>query len=188
MNPLPPPVAVHRGQLVKRAILVSALVLSVLVVAANLFRPRTDDAFVTANVVGLAPRVSGPVVRVAAADNRFVRQGDLLFEVDPIPYQHAVDRAEAQQKQAEDSLNRMTPLLPKAFVTPEQVDQAEAAKRVADANLASARYDLEGCRVVAPFDGYVVNLNLSEGAFAHAGAEVVTLVDARSWYVIADFR
>jgi multidrug efflux system membrane fusion protein len=42
--------------------------------------------------------------------------------------------------------------------------------------------------VSAPFAGKVVNLNISNGAFARAGAEVFTLVDTRTWYVVANFR
>src|SRR5262249_22376468 len=43
-------------------------------------------------------------------------------------------------------------------------------------------------RVYAPFSGHVVNLNISKGAFARAGADVFTLVDTATWYVVANFR
>src|SRR5262245_3179116 len=62
--------------------------------------------------------------------------------------------------------------------------------RVASAEAAvhSAELDLGYCRMVAPFTGKVVNLNISEGAFARAGADVFALVDTRTWYVVANFR
>ena len=51
-----------------------------------------------------------------------------------------------------------------------------------------AALDLSYCRVTAPFRGRVVNLNISKGAFARAGADVFTLVDTATWYVVANFR
>jgi multidrug efflux system membrane fusion protein len=52
----------------------------------------------------------------------------------------------------------------------------------------TARYNLDNCRVYAPFDTRVTNLNISEGAYAHVGQEVFTLIDARTWWVIGNFR
>src|ERR1700751_1310643 len=57
--------------------------------------PRTDDAVARANLIGIAPRVSGPIINVDVRDNQFVRSGDLLFEIDPADFQLAVDRAQA---------------------------------------------------------------------------------------------
>jgi membrane fusion protein, multidrug efflux system len=59
---------------------------------------------------------------------------------------------------------------------------------VAEAAVHSAELDLSYCSVRAPFTGLVVNLNISKGAFARAGTDVFTLVDTRSWYVVANFR
>src|ERR1044071_9990974 len=58
-------------------------------------RPQTDDATVRANFVGIAPQVSGHIVEVRVHDNQFVHKGDLLFVVDPRPYEIAVARARA---------------------------------------------------------------------------------------------
>jgi multidrug resistance efflux pump len=58
----------------------------------------------------------------------------------------------------------------------------------AEAAVHAAELDLAYCRVVAPFTGKVVNMNISKGAFARAGAEVFTLVDTHTWYVVANFR
>src|SRR5256884_3735960 len=58
----------------------------------------------------------------------------------------------------------------------------------AEAALHSAELDLEFTRVRAPFSGRVVNLNISNGAFARSGVEVFTLVDTGTWYVMANFR
>jgi multidrug efflux system membrane fusion protein len=71
------------------------------------------------------------------------------------------------------------------------VDRIETliAQRPAKAAKAlNAKLDLEYCRVVAPFDAYVTNMNISEGAYAHAGSAVFTLIDTRNWWVIANYR
>jgi multidrug efflux system membrane fusion protein len=52
----------------------------------------------------------------------------------------------------------------------------------------TARLDLERTRVVAPFNAYVTNMNISQGAYAHPGAPMFTLIDTRTWYVIANYR
>jgi multidrug efflux system membrane fusion protein len=52
----------------------------------------------------------------------------------------------------------------------------------------TARYNLNNCRVYAPFDARVTNLTISEGAYAHIGQQVFTLIDARTWWAVANFR
>ena len=294
-------------------------------------RPQTDDATVRANFVGIAPQVSGHIVELRVRDNQQVKQGDLLFLIDPRPYEialaraqatlaltrkevdglrnsassaasgvtkaaaqldasaadvrrretdpvaadaeiarleaqraaseAALRRAQAELKQAGDHLSRLEPLLPRQFVTEDRVedartkqvsaamaveqartsvvavdaalDEARARKRAAVAALAATRaqhvateaslqqsrseraraedavgqvagmnarvaaaeavvraaeLDLEYTRVQAPFNGRVVNLNISTGAFARSGADVFTLVDISTWYVMANFR
>jgi multidrug efflux system membrane fusion protein len=76
-------------------IVASALVLSVYVYRLNFANPRTDDAAVRANVVGIAPHVGGPIVELAVVDNQPVKAGDLLFVIDPRPYQARLDRLKA---------------------------------------------------------------------------------------------
>jgi multidrug resistance efflux pump len=185
-TPLPDRSALGAG--IKWAILISAVILAGIVYHLYANYPRTDDASVTANVVGIAPRVSGPITRIAVTDNQYVKAGDLLFDIDPVPYQDAVDSAEAQKMHTGDFLARLQALVGSGGVTKEQVDEALANDKAAQASVTTARYDLDGCRVVAPFDGFVTNLNVSNGAYAHAASEVITMVDARNWYVIANFR
>jgi membrane fusion protein, multidrug efflux system len=272
--------------------------------------PRTDDAEVFANFIGIAPQVEGPILHLNVKDNQYVKQGELLYEIDDRPYQYKLEsaiseqaalegqivdlrrsiaaqvsavsvskagiassqadvarssatveqgradvanaeqgvlRAKAEWTYASNNLHRLEPLLPKQFVTVDQVDrartsevaQAEALKQaesqllLAQASLKSAeaqaersaanldeskaqheqaqnavttleplvnqrgareaavknaRYDLNNCRVYAPFDARVTNLNISEGAYAHIGQQVFTLIDARVWWAIGNFR
>jgi membrane fusion protein, multidrug efflux system len=52
----------------------------------------------------------------------------------------------------------------------------------------TAQYNLNNCRVYAPFDARVTNLTISEGAYAHTGEQIFTLIDTRSWWIIGSYR
>jgi multidrug efflux system membrane fusion protein len=235
------------GLAVMALIIATDLVLSLYVARAYYLHPRTDDAYVRANIVGVAPQVSGTLVQLAVHDNEHVKPGQLLFQIDPRPYQaeldleqarltlanleidaldHAIAAAKARQVQAEADatydaqyLNRIQPLLKEDFVTANevanarsklaaeravvadaenQVRQAEsqlgqygainARRSEAQASVYKAQLDVGYCRVTAPFDGYVTNLNIAIGQYANEGKEVISLVDNRVWYVMANFR
>src|SRR3989441_10744915 len=319
------------GRLIGASIVAGAAIAVVVTLLQWETRPQTDDATVRANFVGIAPQVSGHIIDLRVHDNQFVREGGLLFVVDPRPYEIAVararanlaltrkevdglrnavftaeaavaradaqldasaadvvrreadpvaadaeiarlqaqrvaseaalQRARAELRNAEDHLARLEPLLPEKFVTEDKVDEArtkrisaamaaeqartsilaadaavaearagqqaalatlaatraqhlateaalqqsksergraeDAVGQVADMNarvaaaeaaVHAAELDLEYTRVRAPFSGRVVNLNISTGAFARSGAEVFTLVDTGTWYVMANFR
>ena len=292
------------------AIILAAAITGLLVARLTTINPRTDDAEVFANFIGMAPLVNGPIMKLPIADNQLVKQGDLLFEIDPRPYAYAlasaksaretlegqivdegrtiaaqksgvgvaqastrsadaglsrassavneakadvanseaaVQRAAAELEYASNNLKRLEPLLSKQFVTVDQIDQVrttEVARRQAlqqarsqlalsEARLDSAnavykqavavleqsheqvqqathavttlepllaqrsgraaaidnaQYDLDNCDVYAPFDARVTNLTISNGAYAHAGQQVFTLIDTRVWWAIANFR
>src|SRR5258705_1493858 len=242
------------GRVLGLGILVIAIGLAVYVVYDLDQSPRTDDAFVRADTIGVAPQVSGRIASLHVRDNQAVKQGDVLFDIDAEPYRPAlerartaldglekqtglpqrdvnaqksaataaragIDRAQAQANQAADSLARIEPLLAKEYVPAEQVDQARTAKRSAQAALevarrdadraraavsgvdalvaklgelraavATAEYDLRQTVVRAPFDGRVVDLDIAQGEYAATGRRLFTLIDARTWYVIANFR
>src|SRR6266850_1376613 len=72
-----------------------AVVLSLWAWDLNERHPRTDDAITRANIIGIAPRVSGPIIKINVTDNQFVKGGDLLFEIDPADFQLNVDRAKS---------------------------------------------------------------------------------------------
>ena len=260
----------------------AAVILGLIVLYHENSYPRTEDAEVFANFIGIAPQVDGPLVRLNVADNQFVRKGELLYEIDERPYRYAletansdqaalegqimdeqrkiaaqhsavsvaqenihsaeaevtdaergVSRARAEWTYANNNLHRIEPLLTKQFVTVDQVDrartsetsmaealsQAESQLDVSQAKLKSvsaqhdqamhavttleplinqrgaraaavkiAQYNLDNCRVYAPFDARVTNLTISEGAYAHIGRQVFTLIDARTWWAVGNFR
>jgi len=164
--------------------------------------PRTDDAAARANVVGIAPRVSGQTIKLNVQDNQAVKKGDVLFEIDPEDYRLILEKAKAelatvdrQLAQARDTLHRMEPLLPRGFETAENIDKARTAVTTLEAQRDSAiatinlqELHLSYCKVIAPFDGRVINLNISAGAHVTEGVPVFSLLDTTKWYVIANFR
>jgi len=298
------------GRFLGILIVAAALVSVLLVVRRFHVDPQTDDAEVFANLIGIAPEVEGRIVKIAVKDNQYVRKGELLFQIDPIPYQYALETAQSQQATlegqirdlqrsigaqtsaiqaarassnsaqariaskdaaveaaqaavdaakaelsreqadytyAENNVLRLEPLLAQQFVTVDLVDQARTSRSVkgqavrqarsrlalAEADWAAAvaqqkealagyqqtqaqvdqsiksvaildpligqreareaavkdaEYNLKRCSVYAPFDARVSNLSISEGAYAHIGQQAFTLIDARTWWVIANFR
>lgn len=298
------------GRVISIASILCALITGLLVIRQTEVNPRTDDAEVFANFIGVAPVVSGPIVKLNVVDNQLVKQGDLLFDIDERPYAYAlaqakssraslegeivdqgrtiaalgsavdvakaneksaeanvaraaaavdqakadvvnakaaVDRADAETAYATNNLHRVEPLLAKQFVTVDQIDQARTLQTtrqqasaqarsqlvLAQATLSSAQaqykqaeaqfeqsqhqvqqathavttleplttqrsgrsaaidlaqYNFDNCRYIAPFDGRVTNLTISEGAYAHTGLEIFTLIDSRVWWAVANFR
>ena len=162
--------------------------------------PWTRDGRVKANVVQVAPDVSGLVTAVAVHDNQDVKKGDVLFEIDRARFQLAVDQAQAAVRsqqvahdQAARDVKRNRAL--GALVSTENLEQSqakllqyEAALAEAQVSLNTAKLNLERSRVVAMVDGRVTNLSLRAGSYASAGNGVMALVDAGSFYVEGYFE
>ncbi len=83
-------------------------------------------------------------------------------------------QSNAQHEQAQNAVTTLEPLV-----------NQRGAKASA---IEIARYNLNNCRVYAPFAARVTNLTISEGAYAHIGQQVFTLIDARTWWAVANFR
>ena len=164
--------------------------------------PWTRDSQVRANIVGIAPRVSGPIVQVAVQDNQEVKKGDLLFEIDPTDFQAQLDlttaqvlNAEANLKQRRQNLDRQTDLY-KTRVNPLEDFQnaqdsfaaAQAQLLAAKANMKLAALNLSYTKVLATVDGYVTNMNTSVGTYVTAGSQLMALVDTGSFWVAAYFK
>jgi len=84
------------GRLIGLAIVVTGIAAAVMAVRTSTGNPRTDDAYVTANVIGIAPHVEGTLVQLNVVDNQPVEENDLLFVVDPRPYQAELERARGE--------------------------------------------------------------------------------------------
>ena len=83
------------GKSLGLGIIIGAALLCLAAMWVYINRPQTDDATVRANFIGVAPHASGHIVQLLVKDNQFVHEGDLLFAIDPRPYEHAVARAKA---------------------------------------------------------------------------------------------
>jgi RND family efflux transporter MFP subunit len=164
-------------------------------------QPWTRDGRVRANVINIAPDVSGAVVALPVHDNEMVKKGDLLMQIDPSHYQIAVEQAEAAlaarkaelQMRRDDAKRRAD--MDSLVVSKESMDNAthtasaaEAAYQQAQAALDAAKLNLERTRVVSPVDGYVTNLDVFQGDYATAGAAKLAIVDSHSFWVYGYFE
>jgi multidrug resistance efflux pump len=164
--------------------------------------PWTRDGQVRANVVGIAPRVPGPIIRIAVIDNQQVKRGDLLFEIDPADYDAAVQQAKAQVLAAEaaltqrkQELDRQTELFQKKVNALKDYQDAQDSYDTAKANLAAAKANLltselrlSYTKIYATVNGEVTNLDVSEGAYASTGEQILALVDRDSYWIAAYFK
>jgi multidrug resistance efflux pump len=162
--------------------------------------PWTRDGRVRANVVQVAPDVSGLVTAVPIHDNQPVPAGALLFEVDPARYTLALREAQAAlsaqravlaQALRENERNASLGTLISREVSEQvhtRVEQARASVAQAEVALDAARLNLARAQVHAPTDGLVTNLELRLGSYATSGHPVLALVDAKSFYVEGYFE
>jgi len=93
------------GRIIGTVIVLGALLTGALVWHINYRHPRTNDAMVRANIVGIAPEVSGRIVELHVEDNQYVKQGDLLYVIDPRPYQAKLAQAKAELLVAEKEVD-----------------------------------------------------------------------------------
>jgi membrane fusion protein, multidrug efflux system len=185
------------GRAIGLAIVVCSILASIHVYREVFRYPRTDDAYVRANFIGIAPHVSGPIVELNIVDNAFIREGEVLFVVDPRPYEAALAEAEAQlaltdleitayeravqaaqatieRRQAQaaydvDYLQRLAPLLKGQFVTPDQVALAESQARASEAAVAESKAEkLRAISVLGDVDNSNARREAAEAAVVNA--------------------
>src|SRR5580698_8940452 len=92
------------GQRVLIGVVIAAAIVLLLVVYQTNYHPRTDDASVWANYIEVAPEVTGWLVELPIKDNAFVKKGDLLFVIDPRPYEYALKQALSDQELLEQQI------------------------------------------------------------------------------------
>ena len=141
--------------------------------------------------VEVVPQVSGEILEVCFRDGSSVKEGDVLYRIDPVKYEAAVKNAEskltemkANVKYAELSYERHKNLLETRAVSLDAVDNAlsqrdssRAAYAAAQAELVAAQDDLEHCTIVAPIAGKLGTTNKTRGNYVNKGSEtLVTLV------------
>jgi multidrug resistance efflux pump len=143
------------------------------------FAPTTVDGRMFQYVIPIVPNVKGVVVEVPITGLQVVDKGEVLFRIDPTPYQFTVDQlnasidqAEAQRQLAEIQVERAAGLVRASAGAQSQLDQWNAELAIAQASIASltaqlgnAQWQLDETVVRAPYQGFVFNLQLRPGNF-----------------------
>ena len=163
--------------------------------------PWTRDGTVRAYVVTMAPQIAGQIVELPVADNQFVHKGDLLMVIDPTNYRiavsladAAVQQAQANAQNAEREAKRRQELTTLAVTVEEKQTYAtsavaaQAQYQQAVANLDQARVNLQRTEIRSPVNGWVTNLLTQLGDYANVGENVISLVDADSFWIDGYFE
>jgi len=204
--PTPRHIAPRRGLrifplLITLAAVAAAVVLGRAMWEAYMGAPWTRDGTVRVYVVTMAPQVAGQIVQLPVNDNQFVHKGDLLLVIDPTDYKIAVSLREAAVQQAQANMQNVEreaqrrQELTSLAVTKEEkqtyasnavVGQAQYQQAVA--NLNQARVNLERTQIRSPVNGWVTNLLAQLGDYANVGTNVISVVDADSFWVDGYFE
>lgn len=162
--------------------------------------PWTRDGHVRADIVQVAPDVSGLVTEVYVKDNAQVHRGQVLFVIDPQRFDLALQQAEATaasyraavaEARREAARNRsLADVVARETVesTQARVEQGEAALAQAEAAVNVARLNIERSRVVSPVNGFVNDRMPRSGDYANAGRPALSAVDSDSLYVEGYFE
>ncbi|HTV84961.1 MAG TPA: efflux RND transporter periplasmic adaptor subunit [Dyella sp.] len=174
-------------------------------VAQAMLRPISDSADFTGQLqavdtVQVRPRVGGYVDAVQFKEGALVHQGDVLFRIDPRPFQAEVDRLTANRAQAQAQLGlaqanaaRARRLLAQHAISQEDADSmvtgeqsAAATLAAATAALANARLNLDWTQVRAPIDGHVSNARIMPGNLVSSSDVLTSVVSVNPIYVYFD--
>ena len=164
--------------------------------------PWTRDGRVRAEVVPVAPDVSGFVTEVLVKDNERVKRGDVLFRIDRARYAIALQQADAVLEgrramldQAEADLKRYSALTPDLVISKQKLEQVSAAEREAEAafdqataDRALAQLNLDRSEVRASVSGVVTNMELRPGTYVTPGKGVMALLDSDTLHVEGYFE
>jgi RND family efflux transporter MFP subunit len=158
-----------------------------LILLLNVFSPSTGNVLVVRNSVSIVSQVRGRVIEVPVTINQRVKQGDILFKVDPTQYKATANSIKAKFKLAQLRLAENKQLVASGAGSRFDLEKAEADFADLEGQLITANYDLEQTIMRAPSDGTVVNVQLRPGAFVAAFplASVMTfLEDAPQIYAL----
>ena len=183
------------------AIAMIAVLVAIVTWQTYVLGPWTRNGNVRVQVANVAPQVSGQIVDLRVNDNQYVRQGDVLYVIDPVDYQLALASAKSQVAEAAADLelkqaeSKRRQALSNLATTPEEQQTYAAAAAVAQATFEAAQQqqtkaelDLKRTQVLSPVTGYVTNLLLRVGDFAAAGASNITVIDSESFWIDGYFE
>lgn len=167
---------------------------------AYVLAPWTRDGRVSAQIVRIAPEVSGTVSDVSVSDDQFVKQGHVLYRIDAAHFALALAQAEMKLAVATASLRQKSEEARRrqgmeSLVSAEEIQSANQAVAIAQAEQRSAqiavdmaKLDMKHTIIRAPVDGYVTRLRVNKGDYAAAGQPNIALVDRNSFWITGYFE
>jgi multidrug resistance efflux pump len=182
-------VNLSRKHVLTATIVVVAIVVVLLKYRDYVLNPWTRDGQVRAEVVQIAPRVSGPIVSLPVRDNQFVKAGDLLFEIDPRTYAASAAQAQAQYDMTDDNYLAGEKQIDASVA---QVRQAQSSIKQLDAQIIKDKAEFERQQELLPKRAtsqksvdrakanYDVSLEQREGAVASLAQAEATLAKNRA--------
>jgi multidrug resistance efflux pump len=163
--------------------------------------PWTRDGRVRVQVASVAPQVSGQITELRVGDNQYVHKGDVLYVIDPFDFEVALrtDKAQMKQKaadlQVKEVQSERRQRLSTLATTPEEQQifagaaiEAKGAFEAAQQQVAQAEINLRRTQVRSPVNGYVTNLLMRVGDYAHEGTTNISVIDTDSYWVDAYFE
>jgi multidrug resistance efflux pump len=163
--------------------------------------PWTRDGRVRVQVASVAPQVAGQITELRVGDNQYVHKGDVLYVIDPFDFEVAlrVDKAQSQQRAADLQVKQVQSerrqRLSDLSTTAEEQQtfggsavQAKAAFDAAQQQVAQAEINLRRTQVRSPVNGFVTNLLMRLGDYAHEGAANISVVDTDSYWIDGYFE
>jgi multidrug resistance efflux pump len=182
-------------------IFIIALLAAALIWEYYVTTPWTRDGRVRVQVASIAPQVSGQITQVNVTDNQFVHKGDILYVIDPFDFKNALDQSRAQlaariadlqvkklQAQRRQALSELSTSVEEKQLTAGAATQAEGAFQAAEAQVQQAEVNLGRAEVRSPVNGYVTNLLMRVGDYAHVGVTDLSVVDADSYWIDGYFE
>jgi membrane fusion protein (multidrug efflux system) len=162
----------------------------------------TDDAYIEGRIHSIASKISGTVKAVNVEDNRIVRKGDILVEIDPMDYELKVNEAQANLdirkasfEQASRDNERADALYKQEVYSKERYENAlttynlaKAQVEAADAQLKIAQRNLEYTKIYAPTDGYVTKKSVEIGNQIQAGQPLMAVIALDDIWVVANYK
>ena len=160
---------------------------------AALDRAKAESAYAENNLHRIEPLLAKQFVTVDQVDQARTTERTSAQSVHEAESQLALNRAHlnsmlAALAQATASAEQSTAQFHQSQSSVLTLDPLVAQRQGRTAAIANAEYNYNQCRVYAPFDARVTNLVISEGAYAHVGQEIFTLIDTRVWWALANFR
>jgi RND family efflux transporter MFP subunit len=170
--------------------LVGGFMLLFLLILMNMYQPITDDSRFMAPTTPIVAEVRGKVIEVAVKANTPLKSGDVLFKINPAPFQHKVTAIDAQLTLARTRLKQETDLVAQKAGNEYEVQRYDAEVKRLTSELEQAKIDLDNTTIRAPADGYAPQVALRPGQMVVPMplAPVMVFVRSEERYFVAAFR